>query len=371
MSPFTIVLFSFTLALHLFILEATHYSIIALLGRPTSWEADYHLEVDYDTCCQEMCRANESCKSYDQIWQPSRDIYECRFYSKNYQVLKAEGEKLELIPRVQYYSKMYQVTSCEGWWEAGARSTGDYKISSDGTTQFCFELTSCDDVVKQGLLSPKTTSEDFGTSLGESDFQIRLHEAGGQILNVRCANILGKAWTIFQKRMNPQQYPFNKKTWAQFKTGFSDSVGDFYLGNRWMNNMLGGGKVNRLMVLVRKGTEWSGEKYEKFKTKGDKYNYEAVISDPAKPQDSIAGWLSLHLNEQREFITIDRDPADVECSKLGFNGEGYAGWRGKHPDACLGEYWLFPNARVPQRFLPNRVLEKFDASIMMFHHAED
>uniref|UniRef100_A0A7M5V0Z8 Uncharacterized protein n=1 Tax=Clytia hemisphaerica TaxID=252671 RepID=A0A7M5V0Z8_9CNID len=153
MNLFILILFSYTLALHLFIIEATHYSIIALLGRPTSWEADYHLEVDYDTCCQEMCRANKSCKSYDQIWQPSRDIYECRFYSKNYQVLKAEGEKLELIPRVQYYSKMYKgLTGCLPWWEwAGARKKGEYPLA-DGSMKWCFNLKSCQEVYDRSYL---------------------------------------------------------------------------------------------------------------------------------------------------------------------------------------------------------------------------
>ena len=186
MNLFVITLFSFTLALHLFMFEATHYSIIALLGRPTSWEAEYRLEVDYDTCCQEMCRANDSCKSYDQIWQPSRDIYECRFYSKNYQVLKAEGEKLELVPRVQYYSKMYKLASCVDWWEkAGARNIGLYSISNDGTTKTCFDLTSCNDIVNTGLLPPKTNADDFGSSLGEGDFEIRVPQLDGKFCGIR------------------------------------------------------------------------------------------------------------------------------------------------------------------------------------------
>ena len=153
MNFFVITLFSFTLALHLFILEATQYSLIALLGRPTSWEAEYRLEVDYDTCCQEMCRAKDSCKSYDQIWQPSRDIYECRFYSKTYQVLKAEGEKLELVPRVQYYSKMYQMSNCSDWfYKGGAREILTYPMH-DGTSKECnLHFYSCDDAVKEGLL---------------------------------------------------------------------------------------------------------------------------------------------------------------------------------------------------------------------------
>ena len=147
MNLFVIVLFSFTLALHLFMLEATHYSLIALLGRPTSWEAEYRLEVDYDTCCQEMCRANDSCKSYDQIWQPSRDIYECRFYNKNYQVLKAEGGKLELVPRVQYYSKMFTgLVGCYEWWTlTGARKKGSYPVD-DGSLKWCFNFKSCQQV---------------------------------------------------------------------------------------------------------------------------------------------------------------------------------------------------------------------------------
>ena len=154
MNFFVITLFSFTLALHLFILEAAQYSLIALLGRPTSWEAEYRLEVDYDTCCQEMCRSNDSCKSYDQIWQPSHDIYECRFYNKTYQVLKAEGEKLQLVPRVQYYSKMYKdLSSCEDWKVmAGAHVPGMYDLGNGVMKECTFveRQNSCQDVIDQG-----------------------------------------------------------------------------------------------------------------------------------------------------------------------------------------------------------------------------
>lgn len=51
-----------------------------------------------------------------------------------------------------------------------------------------------------------------------------------QKLTVRCANIYGKGWTIFQKRMNPHKYPFNKKTWDQFKLG--ERLRDFEMMQR-------------------------------------------------------------------------------------------------------------------------------------------
>uniref|UniRef100_A0A7M5VB31 Fibrinogen C-terminal domain-containing protein n=1 Tax=Clytia hemisphaerica TaxID=252671 RepID=A0A7M5VB31_9CNID len=239
MNLFVIVLFSFTLALHLFILEATHYSIIALLGRPTSWEAEYRLEVDYDTCCQEMCRANESCKSYDQIWQPSRDIYECRFYSKNYQVLKAEGEKLELIPRVQYYSKMHKMTNCSDWFhKGGARESIPYKMV-DGILEDCdYSFSSCDEVVNKGLLEDRI----------EAVFPIFV-SAVNEINNIRCRKYHDKGWVVFQKRVEPAKFPFNKKSWQEYKEGFEESEDDFWLGNELLHQWTKH-KENELLVLL-------------------------------------------------------------------------------------------------------------------------
>ena len=207
------------LVFHLFICEAR---FIALLGRPTSWEAEEHSQVDYDTCCQEMCRANDLCQSYDQIWQPSRDIYECRFYSKNYQVLKAEGGKLELVPRVQYYSKMYKLATCSDWWlQTGAEKAGNYPMfdgtiefcdfqlwncpdwwikvgaresrnyrMSNGTYQYCnFTFASCQEVVEKKLLEPsKTEAADYSSTKGEVDVDLDI--AGTKALNHITCNVI-------------------------------------------------------------------------------------------------------------------------------------------------------------------------------------
>ncbi|XP_066919147.1 fibrinogen alpha chain-like [Clytia hemisphaerica] len=362
MNLFVIVLFSFTLALHLFILEATHYSIIALLGRPTSWEAEYHLEVDYDTCCQEMCRANESCKSYDQIWQPSRDIYECRFYSKNYQVLKAEGEKLELIPRVQYYSKMHKMTNCSDWFhKGGAREGIPYKMV-DGVLEDCdYSFFSCDEVVNKGLLEDRI----------EAVFPIFI-SAVNEIKNIRCRKYHDKGWVVFQKRVEPAKFPFNKKSWQEYKEGFEESKNDFWLGNELLHQWTKD-KENELLILLEYDEYgWHAESRHRFNVGPENTYYQLYVSNTPSfdVTAEIPGYRSFNSNihdlDRGRFHTFDNNRTQEGCASKLFNGEGMAGWIQSN-DKCNAKWVTYFNARVPKRYRDSfDEVQNFPESVMMF-----
>ncbi|XP_066911640.1 angiopoietin-1-like [Clytia hemisphaerica] len=359
MNLFVIVLCSFTLALHLFILEATHYSIIALLGRPTSWEADYHLEVDYDTCCQEMCRANESCKSYDQIWQPSRDIYECRFYNKNYQVLKAEGEKLELIPRVQYYSKMYKgLTGCLEWWEmAGARKKGEYPLE-DGSMKWCFNFKSCQEVYDRNYLRS-----------GEGWYEINFE---GVMIRQLCKIYDEKGWTVFQKILNPLKYQFHKKTWQQYTDGFKESEDDFWLGLTTLNLMTRS-KENELTIGVQaENGNWLGKELGEFNVDSEDNDFAMTAKNERLPNfDEFDSDITVNMASRSKFVTFDKDASQGKCmSENMFDGQGTAGWMKKKGWCSNSNWMLYTNAKQPMRRTSSSQNQIYIGSFMMFREID-
>ena len=121
--------------------------------------------------------------------------------------------------------------------------------------------------------------------------------------------------------------------------------------------------------------------YESFNIRSENNDYQAQIAEvevgKGAPQDNIVFHRNCNMNNNGRFITVDRDSSGSKrCSENAFGGEGYAGWQGTDPSSCLGAYWLFPNARVPQRLIYETgsdllTIETFDASIMMFHHKEE
>ncbi|XP_035670248.1 deleted in malignant brain tumors 1 protein-like [Branchiostoma floridae] len=130
----------------------------------------------------------------------------------------------------------------------------------------------------------------------------------------------GGGWTVIQRRQDGS-VPFNR-TWEEYKLGFGDKKGEFWLGNEVIH-LLTNFKNHQLRIDME---DWGGNKrfalYSTFRVSGEADGYRLHISGySGTAGDSMTGSHSLN---GRRFSTVDRDNDawSSHCSRT----RGQAGW---------------------------------------------
>ena len=86
-------------------------------------------------------------------------------------------------------------------------------------------------------------------------------QIAGEVVDLACelASDLGEPWTVIQRRGqfgNSETY-FSEKLWADYKTGFGNCSGEFWLGLANMANLTRAGDQQLRVDL----TDWDGAEY--------------------------------------------------------------------------------------------------------------
>ncbi|XP_060580117.1 fibrinogen-like protein 1 [Ruditapes philippinarum] len=110
----------------------------------------------------------------------------------------------------------------------------------------------------------------------------------------------GGGWIVFQRRLNGETDFY--RTWAEYRNGFGDLDGEFWLGNKYLS-LLTSDSVYELRIEIEDFEENSAyAKYSKFKIYPEEDNYKLEVSG----YSGTAGD-SLAFHNGMMFSTYDRD----------------------------------------------------------------
>ncbi|KAB5565283.1 hypothetical protein PHYPO_G00239360 [Pangasianodon hypophthalmus] len=110
----------------------------------------------------------------------------------------------------------------------------------------------------------------------------------------------GGGWTVFQRRKDGKTNFF--RSWQEYRKGFGDLEGEFWLGNDFLHNLTTMTPMN-LRVDLRSGDEAVYAHYSTFSLDTMKKHYMLRVSG----YSGTAGD-SLKYHDKRPFSTFDRDP---------------------------------------------------------------
>ena len=132
----------------------------------------------------------------------------------------------------------------------------------------------------------------------------------------------GGGWTVLQRRRSPFKTSFNRN-WEEYRTGFGNLTGEFWLGNDNIHRLAAAPVSFRVDIHERGGNKMYA-RYENFVVAGadDKYrwNMDSFFGDL---DNSIYGSNAPNWNEKRmQFSTYDND----NDKKSGNCADGWNGW---------------------------------------------
>ncbi|XP_060771439.1 tenascin isoform X2 [Neoarius graeffei] len=176
----------------------------------------------------------------------------------------------------------------------------------------------------------------------------------------------GGGWTIFQRRKDGTTNFF--RTWQEYRKGFGDLEGEFWLGNDFLHNLTTMTPMN-MRVDLRSGDESVYAHYSTFSVDTMKKHYMMRVSG----YSGTAGD-SLSYHDKRPFSTFDRDPQPFitrcamsyrggwwyrNCHEANLNGlynthtnhQGviWTAWKGKKFSIPFSEMKLRPASFRPHR----------------------
>ncbi|XP_047459691.1 angiopoietin-2a [Mugil cephalus] len=126
----------------------------------------------------------------------------------------------------------------------------------------------------------------------------------------------GGGWTVLQKRLDGH-VDFHR-TWQEYKKGFGDASGEFWLGNEFVSKMTSK-KSYKLRIQLN---DWEGNsgfsQYDEFSLDGEAQNYKIHL----KGYSGTAGKISSIGQPGSEFSTkdADNDKCVCKCSQLTTGG---------------------------------------------------
>ena len=98
---------------------------------------------------------------------------------------------------------------------------------------------------------------------------------------------------------------FFNRSWAEFKVGFNDSIGNYWLGNDLLSQLTLTGRYKLKFDLQSRSntSNWYWAEYSTFRVLPETYNYELKASG----YSGNAGYDSLSYSNGMMFSTYDRD----------------------------------------------------------------
>jgi len=95
---------------------------------------------------------------------------------------------------------------------------------------------------------------------------------------------------------------FFNRSWAEFKVGFNDTIGNFWLGNDLLSQLTLSRRYKLRFDLQARNLSWYYAEYSSFLVYGESHNYELLVSGfSGNVNDAL-----IH-NSGMMFTTYDRD----------------------------------------------------------------
>ncbi|XP_053386798.1 fibrinogen-like protein 1 [Mercenaria mercenaria] len=110
----------------------------------------------------------------------------------------------------------------------------------------------------------------------------------------------GGGWTVFQRRKNGEVDFY--RDWAEYKNGFGDLNGEFWLGNKYLNNITGRGDHGLRIDMEDFDGNKAYTKYSKFKVYPEEDMYKLHVSGYSGNAGN-----SLKYHNKMAFTTFDDD----------------------------------------------------------------
>jgi len=108
---------------------------------------------------------------------------------------------------------------------------------------------------------------------------------------------------MIQQNTNNGSVLFNR-SWAEYKVGFSDSRGNYWLGNDLLSQLTMTGRYKlRIDLQSRSNRRWYYAEYSTFIVYPESTNYRLNVSG----YSGIAGWDAFGYHNGMQFTTFDRD----------------------------------------------------------------
>ncbi|XP_060604596.1 techylectin-5B-like [Ruditapes philippinarum] len=144
----------------------------------------------------------------------------------------------------------------------------------------------------------------------------------------------GGGWIVFQRRLNGKTDFY--RTWAEYKNGFGDLNGEFWLGNEHLSLLTSDGEHELRIEIEDFEGNSAYAKYSKFKIYPEEDNYKLEVSG----YSGTAGD-SLEYHNGMIFSTYDRDQDkwSSNCAKS-FHGAWW--YRNCHHSNLNGRYYNQP-----------------------------
>ena len=128
-------------------------------------------------------------------------------------------------------------------------------------------------------------------------------------------------------QQNVDGFDFSNRSWAEFKVGFNDTRGNYWLGNELLSQLTLNGRYKlRFDLQAQNGSSYNAE-YSSFVVFSEATNYNLLVSGYS---GNAGDALSVH-NSRMMFTTYDRDndpwknSANNNCAVYNGGGFSYAG----------------------------------------------
>jgi len=105
---------------------------------------------------------------------------------------------------------------------------------------------------------------------------------------------------LVQRNINGSDF-FNR-SWAEFKVGFNDRMGNYWLGNEMLHQLTTNGSYKLKFDLQARNGSWYYAEYSRFKVSNETSNYKIQVSGYSGDTGD-ALWFS----DGMAFTTYDRD----------------------------------------------------------------
>ncbi|GFR76198.1 fibrinogen related protein 12.1 [Elysia marginata] len=161
----------------------------------------------------------------------------------------------------------------------------------------------------------------------------------------------GGGWIVIQRR-STGDVDFYQRGWEEYKNGFGDLRGDFWLGNEHIHRITNSGQYELRVELVYQGKS-SYARYGQFSISDETSQYTLNVAD----YSGTAGDALVNNSHGNKFTTIDRDNDgnDENCaSDLYYGGWwyspgcGYSTLNGKWQAlAARGPFWFTLTSTYP------------------------
>eukprot|EP00111_Clytia_hemisphaerica_P010044 TCONS_00029357-protein len=243
----------------------------------------YHATTAHYRQCFSICSLNPKCLSFDHSY--TFEIGECSFYDIGLPVLNQTNKLMEKTG-FNYYTIPIIATDCIDWYRMGHREDGVYEV----------------------YLLAKYKRRVYCLMTGS-----------------------GGGWMAFQRRFDGSVQFFGRN-WEDFKNGFGDSDGEYYLGNELLHLLTTSESHDYMVQAHAKDGSRKRKNIHNVRIESEEENYKIEYREEDIDSASGSGTNYGLVMRGQDFLTFDHDRYD--CAQR------YGGWWHKkcHAVAMNGNY---------------------------------